>query len=402
MLGKKIIKPLSIDIPVDTFGLYAISITARCQSGKLLGLWGGENLRVEIDDVQFREIPPEKKNQKFDIPPAWNGTVLQGRAKTVIFLLALNKGEHTLKCIPNPSATIEDYSVIPIKDSHNIVFELNTQAEDGDRRPWYTFALINLPLHSLSVDIAVNWHWFDGDDAKLVVDGETEEKLENKRWKNWYWHATTGQVFSGAKREGHSFQKELSQDIHYIELWADRTPMLHTVTLNLGDFTLKLPKRIPTVDDPMWTKDFEDDPPEILLAQIIFGEAANQSKKVKIAVGWSIKNRIGKGELIDPRKRYDDYHDVILDKDQYASLTDPRVRPKLEDPLSLPDPEDRDAWFESYEAATAVIQSKIADPTDGSLFFHDDSMTEEDFLEQVPRATYIKKIGNILFYGLQD
>ena len=49
-------------------GIYAISITARCNSKN--------DLRVEIDNQFFREILPKDNIQQFDISPAWNGTKL--------------------------------------------------------------------------------------------------------------------------------------------------------------------------------------------------------------------------------------------------------------------------------------------------------------------------------------
>ena len=67
MTGKKITQLDTINFAVDTFGLYAILIKARCRSGKLLGLWGGENLRVEIDNIKPRETPPVDKPQYVDI-----------------------------------------------------------------------------------------------------------------------------------------------------------------------------------------------------------------------------------------------------------------------------------------------------------------------------------------------
>ena len=396
MAIRQITKITEDTFTIDTFGLYAISITARCKSGKQLGAKGGENLRIEIDDVKLREIPPLDNKQYFDIPSTWNGIDLKGLAKTIIFLLSLNEGDHILTFIPDPSATIESYAITPIPDPQNISFDFDAQAENGDRRPWYTFALIDLPLQLTSADITIAWHSLDGDDVQLMFNGDVMENLKSKRWKNWIWHADPKQVLSGARREKKEFSKQLSKGIHYIEFWADKTPTLHNVTLNLGDYT---PKRVPTVNDLKWTGDFNDDTEQMLLARIIFGEAANQSKKVKIGVGWSIKNRIGKGEQIDPSKSYEDYYDVILDEDQYESLSDPDVLLRLQNPLSL-DPGDQEAWFESYQIAKNVFQDLVSDPIEGALFFHDDSMTREEFLKAVPRAVYIKKIGNILFYAL--
>src|SRR3989344_8127205 len=113
-----------------------------------------------------------------------------------------------------------------------------------------TFALIDLPLQLTSADITIAWHSLDGDDVQLMFNGDVMENLKSKRWKNWIWHADPKQVLSGARREKKEFSKQLSKGIHYIEFWADKTPTLHNVTLNLGDYT---PKRVPTVNDLKWT-----------------------------------------------------------------------------------------------------------------------------------------------------
>lgn len=55
-------------------------------------------------------------------------------------------------------------------------------------------------------------------------------------------------------------------------------------------------KKIPSVDDPEWTGDFNDDTEQIILARMILGEAENQKEETKIGVGFSVLNRIGKNK----------------------------------------------------------------------------------------------------------
>ncbi|PJE63122.1 hypothetical protein COU88_01255 [Candidatus Roizmanbacteria bacterium CG10_big_fil_rev_8_21_14_0_10_39_6] len=117
MVARKITKTTTINFQIKTFGLYALFITARCQSEKLLGLRGGENLRVEIDYMKLREIPSEGKPQYSDTPPSWNGTKLKGLTKAIVFILSLQTGGHTLKFVPTPSATIETYTITPIQNT---------------------------------------------------------------------------------------------------------------------------------------------------------------------------------------------------------------------------------------------------------------------------------------------
>lgn len=374
MKRKKITGITAVDFSVNALGLYIVSINARCWSGNLMGLWGGEDLRVEIDAIKPREIPLEDKPQYVDIPPAWNGTALKGLSKTVIFLLSLNKGNHTLKFIPTRSATIEKYSITQIQDPQNITFSLNEQSEDGDRRPWYTFALINLPLRSVSADVTVDWHFFDGDDVKIIIDGQIEKNTESRLWRNWIWHAKPQQIFSGPRKEKKMFTKQLNKDIHYIEFWADKTPILHTVSLDLGDYS---PKRIPTVNDPEWTGDFADDPDQIILARALFGEIRDISfsDEARIAVGWSIRNRV------EDSRWANTYQGVITKPEQYSAfnLDDPN-RKYVENPLFTGNEIDFRAWQKAYEIAGTTINNQVEDPTTGANHYHDSSIKPPPYL----------------------
>ena len=102
---KKITDIISIPFSIDKFGLYSITIIARCQSSK-------QDLKIEIDSLKFREIPSEDKPQYNNIPSSWNGTELKGLSKTIIFILRLNKGTHKLIFIPTEEAIIDEYKII--------------------------------------------------------------------------------------------------------------------------------------------------------------------------------------------------------------------------------------------------------------------------------------------------
>jgi len=398
--GKRIAKTSTVNFSTGTFGLYAISIKAHCQPGKLLGLWGGESLRIEIDNVKPREIPPIDKPQYIDISPAWNGTALKGLAKTVIFLLPLNKGDHTLKFIPTRGAIIETYSITPMQNPQEIAFSLDDRAEDGDRRPWYMFALINLPLKSLTADVIVDWHFFDGDDVKLIIDGQIERNTESKLWKYWIWHAKPEQMFSGARKEKKTFVKQLPEGVHYIEFWSDKTPTLHTVTLDLGDYT---PKRIPTVEDPEWTGDFADDIDQIILARALFGEARNTlvPDEARVAIGWVIKNRI------KINKGPNSYREVITKPDQFSAFNiGDDNRPYVENPLHTGSEIDQKAWKHVYEISGQIINDEVPDPTYGANHYYDDSIDQPDWAKgerPTLTVTYKNRFGtdrSVFFYKL--
>jgi len=389
-IPKLISKETQFPFNIDKFGLYAISISAICSIKN--------DLRVEIDNKLLRELPPEKNIQKYNIPPAWNGTKLKGLIQTNIFLLQLNKGEHNITFFPKNEAIVESWKINLIKDSSKIEFSIEQQAEDGDKRPWFTFSLIDLPIKSITAKASVFWHFWDGDDIKLIVDNKIENNTNSRLWKDWVWHATTKQLIFGTKQEQKTFETNLDTNIHYIEIWADRTPTLHNITFNLGDFVLK---RIPTVDDPEWTGDFADDTDQMILARLIFGEAKNQTKEAMTGVGWTVKNR-----LKAKRKYFGfSYNEIILKNDgiywQFSPL-DPDEKdnfPLLINPLQTDNALTINAWHNAYNIALDIINGNISDPTNGATFFHSSDLSQEFFTTQsVPGAIFKTQIDKFLFY----
>ncbi len=231
--NKKLTERFDYRFPISENGVYAISIAARCQSGEQIQKRGGEDLRIEIDGRALREIPAVSKPQYQDTPASWNGTLLQGAKQVVIFILYLPAGEHTITFIPQEGAAIETTPRIQLlRDIMNIEFQAEEQAEDGDRRPWFTFVFIDLPLQSFSIDASVRWRWGDGDDVKLIIDGEVQKNTSplSVLHRNWLWNSFP---FQNERREK-TFTPTLPKGIHYIELWADRTPILHRAKFNAG------------------------------------------------------------------------------------------------------------------------------------------------------------------------
>lgn len=376
---------------VDRAGLYAVRVTARCRSGKQIGEREGEDMRVEIDGVSFRELPPEERTQQFDIPPAWNGTALNGLAKSVIFLLLLRKGEHTMTFVPRRGAVIEhEPTITRFDDLNNVVLDLEEQAEDGNRRPWLTVALVDLPLVRIEADITAEWHVRDSDDVKLIIDNVIERNPHALLHKYWLWSGSIFKKLFRNERQARTIERSLERGVHYIELHADRTPTLHSITIDLGDFSLP---RIPTVDDPIWTGDFHDDTDQMLLARLVYGEARDQNDRAKIGVAWSVRNRV-------EANRSDwgsTYYDVITDPEQYSAFKVDDSNYKLvKDPFYTNNPIDRAAWRASYAIAEQVLLGTVDDPTSGSNHYYDDSA------ERIPSwatsESFIIKIDRIIFH----
>lgn len=355
-----ITKQAVIEFKVDSFGLYAIEITARCEKKN--------DLKVKIDNLKFREIPPENNIQSYNIPANWNGTTLKGLNKTIFFILTLNKGKHTLKFTPKDNAVIEGWGYNLLTNTHTINFENLPQVEDRDKRPLCSFILVNIPLKSVTADVSVSWHLFDGDDVKLIIDNKIEQNTKSKFWKNWVWHSSLRQVFTGIKRESKTFIKNLPTNTHYIEFWTDRTPTLHKVTLDLGDYN---PKRIPTVEDPEWTGDFAYDTDQMILARAIFGEARDELYPdiARIAVGWSIRNRIEESNSTDS------YYNVITRSEQFSAFNlDDDNRPYVENPFWRENKSDKIAWDNCFVIAGKIINGELEDPTKGANHYYDDSI----------------------------
>lgn len=396
MLGqfpKKIKENLVFPISTDQGGLYYITITARCFSAKQSTSKLNDTLRVEIDGVKLREIPPLDKPQYNKIPPAWNGTDLNGLSKTVIFILPLSYDAHTITFIPSGEPIVEKMAYQLIQNPQEILLLLNDRAEDGDKRPWYTIALENLPLKSIAATVGVSWHFLDGDDVKLIVDNQIEENKQSRLWKYWAWSARPWQIFSGEITEQKTFNKDLSADIHYIEFWADKTPNLQQVTLNVGDYKHK---RIPTVKDPKWTGDFADDTDQMILARALFGEARDElvPDLARIAIGWTIRTRVSSRGWWG-----DTYQEVITKEWQYSAFNAGEInREYVEDPLHTGNGIDRRARETTYKIAGKVLNNDVQDPTGGANHYYDDSINTPDWaVGRTPsfKVSYTNQYGNL-------
>ncbi len=252
---RRITKPFSYPFSATNGGLYAIRITATCRSGNQTGQWGGEDLRVEIDGMALREIPAVARTQQYNIPSAWNGTELKDLPKTVIFVLQLKTGEHELNFVPYRGAQIlEEPLVQPVSDPRAFTAVADQQVQDGDRRPWYTIALVNLPLKTITLDATVQWRWRDSDDLKLIIDNKTKpnpSRLAILR-RDWLLSGSLLKRLFNNQRQQFTFDEKLPEGIHYIELWADRKPKIHRLELDMGEIKPdgSTPQHNATITDP--------------------------------------------------------------------------------------------------------------------------------------------------------
>jgi hypothetical protein len=293
---REITEKYSEDFTLENDGLYLIEIIASAKSWRqnlisFRSFFNDDDLLAEIDGRDVFKLSNGSRGAKEKT--GWNGNQLKGLSQTVLIALKLVKGKHNLSLLPDQSPCVKFLRIFKAEDENFIPYvpERNNPAQAGDRRQWLSYVLVDLAVKSLTISARVDKKGSDDDDLKLIIDGKAEKNLEDKAHDYWYW---CGKILKGEEKE---FKKEmnLSKGNHHIELWADNSPFLHKIEIELAPGQGSNPKRIPTVDDPEWTGDFNNDSEEILLARLIFGEANDQPYEAKVWIAWSIINRAKAG-----------------------------------------------------------------------------------------------------------
>lgn len=391
---KRVVKQRE-EISFSSFSsFHLISITARAKSKRQISkkVTDDEDLIIRIDGKAFPKSTRSKR--LIDSPAAFSGGKLHNLSKTVYFVTFLKGKNHTVGLEPDDppgTATLENIKIYALNLTETLSLEIENQAEDGDRRPWATFVLDDLPVASVVPTITYSRRKRDSDDVKILIDGENQANLL-RRIKHFLWRYVGSLIprFS-SKTKTETFFINLPQGLHYIEFHADRMPTLHELLINFGD-KLPIPKDIPSVDNPKWTGDFYDDTPRMVLARAIYGEAGGESKEAKIAVGWTIRNRVAD-------RRWDDtYHEVILAPDQFEPFTDPNedIFRKISNP-PLDNAREKEAWYESYQAADGVLFGKVSDPTNGANHFYATTIPKPSWAD---KNKFTIEIGITRFYKL--
>ena len=187
--------------------------------------------------------------------------------------------------------------------------------------------------------------------------------------------------------------------MHYVELYADGSPALNKIEIEINRKNLG---EIPTVDNPKWTGDFNDDTEQMILTRAIWGEARGTSELARTAVAWCIKNRLGTLGTINKKVFLrDNYHKIILEPYQYSAFwelpgKDFNLR-ALKDPLgTTKNPADHNKWKETYNVAGQIISGEIPDPVSGANHYFDDSIstpkwaTKENTIKKIDHFTFCK------------
>lgn len=241
---REVNSPLAYPFETETEGAYAVTVRASCKPGwrnrwwlKLKGFFedtfdlhlDDEDLRIEIDGIVFKK--PKGKKGLFNSPAAFSGTKILGKTKTVIFLLHLAKGSHTIKFIPDGSPYLGEVEINQFVAPLKFVLQPNTRAENENYYAWYTLTVVDQPVYfvSLTAQTGAQQEDNDDDDLKIMIDGEVQKRPGNK-----HPHA----YFCGfsAKGKEETFTKEikLPKGTHYLELFADKTPLFRSIELTLS------------------------------------------------------------------------------------------------------------------------------------------------------------------------
>ena len=225
-LKKKITESYQHTINISKAGLVAIFVSARCKSKEQIESRIDEDLRIEINNSRFREMPPEKNIQLFDIQSAFNGSKLRGLKKTVIFLTVLNKGENIISLIPRNNAFIEEIEVRELAGKQELEIEIEDKAEDGNRRPWVTLVLIDLPLKYLIADITAKWRFRDSDDVQLVIDNKIQKNQFSFLHRNWLWSGSIFKKLLQKETQNKTIKTDLFVDYNMVRVERLKDPLL--------------------------------------------------------------------------------------------------------------------------------------------------------------------------------
>lgn len=389
-INKIITKSYSYDFSLNEDCLCLIEIIASAKSW-----WQNYKFSRSFfkDDDLFLYLDNQELttsgNIKKDAKSAWNGNELCGLYKTVLVAVNLKKGNHLINLKSDQSPYLKSISISRVEEKNQIIYipTDNNPAQKSEGRPWISYILLDISASNLSIIATTNKNRKDDDDLKLIINGEIQKNKNTKSHSDWYW---CGKILKG---ENKAFTKDINSQVKQfnLDLYSDGTPRLSRIEIGI-----KESKRIPTVDDPEWTGDFQDDTNEMILARAIFGEGRSLPDEGKIAIAWTIRNRV------EDKRWPDNYYDVLLQKNQFdAFKKSDKNRPYTENPFYKIDSQQLAAWKRCYEVAELVISGEIKDQTGGVNHYFSDYINYPDWTKS-KGAKFIMKIDNTLFYNLKE
>lgn len=237
---KKIDKPYLYTLKIDKGGIYFVDITARAKShgqNHSFNKQADDELSVQIDESK------DFTNEKAAI---WNGNELKNLQKTVVFITYLEKGLYQWSLIPKNKPFLGQINTYRIQDEKvTFIPTINNPSEDGDRRPWHSFILVNIGLNKLTVHAKAKKQFFsfDDDDLKIIIDGGKVFNESKKSHNEWFW---CGKILKGKSKE---FTREFPTNTSRksIEFYSDRTPLLEEISFEFDKPFQLLPPMSPKI-----------------------------------------------------------------------------------------------------------------------------------------------------------
>jgi len=220
----------------EDVGWHLIKVSARVKSEKQRGKdkTDDEELMVRIDNKIFPKLGT--KQALFNSPASFNGGEQHNTDKTIYFLIQLEEGEHIIMLEPQHGAEVIEVSYEHMHVSDNqIELPLNKQAEDRDRTSWITFVLVDTTLQSCTLEASLFWHWFDGDDIKVAINEKVIKDPTVHTHKDWLFTARPILDILGRTQERTIYADLPKKPLHYIELFADKTPIIIKASFNISD-----------------------------------------------------------------------------------------------------------------------------------------------------------------------
>jgi len=218
---------LTFQTPKSSF--YLLKVKAKAKSEKQRDSIDDEDITIKIDTLEFPK--PNTLSKLINSPASFNGGKLHNTEQIIYFIIYLKTGEHTIELIPqhgDGSDIIEvSYDEINIQNNQ-VTLNLNQQLEDRDKNPWITFVLVEIGVKSFSIETKVRWHLFDGDDIKVIINGQIQ-KATTKYRKDWIIKTNPLNIFG--KTETVKLTPNLpTQPYNYIDLYTDKTPTLKSIS----------------------------------------------------------------------------------------------------------------------------------------------------------------------------
>ena len=189
-----------------------------------------DNLAIKLDNYP-REL-------------TYNGNDLKGLEQVNIFLVKLKAEAHTLAFKANQTPVITGIKIYEAKiGSPDLVEILPTEIQDGNRRPLYKLAVIDLNPTKMLVKAQVktgrSHRLFqnDDDDLQVAIDNKIVENQLPKAHKNWFWCGR-------AQTYQNTSTRVLVQNISpgsfvTIDFYADGTPKIEELRVFFKDSNIR-------------------------------------------------------------------------------------------------------------------------------------------------------------------